>query len=625
MADYSDIISQYGGTPASDYSDIISQFGGVPEKKAIPEARPYPEVTGPLEHWKPSSAEAIGGLADIGGLIAGGLGLAARQYARPVMEGRPFEPVAEVARGVTALPVMAGKAAFGDEQARAQLAALPANVMASYGESYGSPEAAFRTAALQPGRFVTDIMGVPSLAGGATQAVGRVALAPGRAIAAKAYPMVRGAISPKNRFVAETFGAPEIQNALAAAAPGMTVPQALADVNAPLAQAAAESALSVVPTETRAAQLAQEQARAGRMAQIAGTPEDLAALEQARSAEAAANYGRAFKEIMPETPELTTILGRPSMRQAFARAAQIAKERERPFQIGETKPASVVESSIVDEFGRPIRKEIPAETAQYPVESLHYVKMALDDMIRDPVGFGIGATEVDAITKTRKKFLAQLENNDAYATARARYAEQSVPINRMQVAQELQRALTRPLTGEATRASTFAGAVEAAPRTIKRATGQQFFDKLEDILEPSEMKVVNDIRDEFRRNQLAKEQAAFGRAASEGAKELASAKISSGLNIPFLNRAWTIANTVVKRTLGKIDEKLATEIGMMMQDPKDLSKAIAAAKKYVAETEQATAKIRGERAPATPETRARRAIGAVNVMTQSQNQNAMAR
>lgn len=625
MADYSDIISQYGGTPASDYSDIISQFGGVPEKKAIPEARPYPEVTGPLEHWKPSSAEAIGGLADIGALIAGGVGLAARQYARPVIEGRPFEPVAEVARGVTALPVMAGKAAFGDEQARAQLAALPANVMASYGESYGSPEAIYRTASLQPGRFVTDIMGVPSLAGGATQAVGRVALAPGRAVAAKAYPIARNVVSPLNRFIGETFGAPEIQNALAAAAPGMTVPQALADVNAPLAQAAAESALSVVPTETRAAQLAQEQVRAGRMAGVAGSSEDLAALEQARSAEAAANYGQAFKQIMPETPELSNVLGKPSMQRAFARAAQIAKERGRPFQIGETKPASVVESSIVDEFGRPIRKEIPAETAKYPVESLHYVKMALDDMIRDPVDFGIGATEVKAITETRKKFLAQLENNDAYANARARYAEQSVPINRMQVAQELQRALTKPLTGEATRAATFAGAVEAAPRTIKRATGQQFFDRLEDILEPSEMKVVNDIRDEFRRNQLAKEQAAFGRAASESAKELASAKISAGLNIPFLNRAWTIANTVVKRTLGKIDEKLATEIGLMMQDPAELNRAIAKAKEYQKRTERVTAKIRGERAPLTPEARSRRVIGAVNVMTQSQNQNAMAR
>jgi len=621
MADYSDIISQYGGTPASDYSDIISQFGGVPEKK-----KASPVFEKPFFGVAPKTGEeAISNILDIGALMAGGAGLAARQYARPVMEGRPFEPVAEVARGVAALPVMAGKAAFGDEQARAQLENMPANIMASYAKAYGSPEAVYRTAVSQPGRFVTDVAGVPSLAGGAAQAVGRVALAPARAITAKAYPMVRGAFSPKNRFVSEAFGAPEIENALVAAAPGMSVPQALADVNAPLAQAAAESALSVVPTETRAAQLAQEQARAERMAGIAGTPEDLAALEQARSAEAAANYGRAFKQIMPETPEIAAVLGKPSMRAAFGHAAKIAAERGRPFQIGATKPASVVESSIVDEFGRPFRREIPAETAQYPVESLHYVKMALDDMIRDPVEFGIGATEVKAISETRKKFLDQLKNNDAYNTARVQYAAQSIPINRMQIAQELQRALTKPLTGEATRASTFAGAIEAAPRTIKRATGQQFFDRLEDILEPSEMKVVNDIREEFRRNQLAKEQAAFGRAASEGAKELASAKISGGLNIPFLNRAWTIANTIVKRTLGKIDEKLATEIGLMMQDPAELNRAIAKAREYQKATERGVAKIRGERAPLTPETRARRAVGAINVMTQSQNQNAMAR
>lgn len=591
MADYSDIISQYGGTPASDYSDIISQFGGVPEeKKAIPEARPYPEVTGPLERWKPSSAEAIGGLADIGGLIAGGLGLAARQYLKPVMEGRPLEPVAEVARGVAALPVMAGKAAFGDEQARAQLAAMPANIMASYGQAYGSPEAAFRTAVLEPGRFATDIMGVPSLATGAAQLSGRVATAPARAIAARAYPMVRGVVSPLNRLIGDTFGAPEIQNALAAAAPGRTVPQVLADVNAPLAQATAESALSVVPTETRAAQLAQEQARAAQMAQIAGTPEDLAAAQAARAETAAANYKEAFRQAAPEIPEL--LLNRPSMQAAFRAADTIAAE---------------------------------TGGVATPMESLHNVKLALDKIVSKPGDFGLEGAEKAAIANTRRQFIDELSKVPEYAKARAEFAAQSVPINRMQVAQELQRALTKPLTGEATRASTFAGAVEAAPRTIKRATGQQFFDKLEDILEPSEMKVVSDILDEFRRNQLAKEQAALGRAASESAEEIASSGVTAGLNIPFLNTNWTIANTIVKRTLGKVDKKLAVEIGLMMQDPAALNRAITKAKQYKERTERTVAKIRGARGPLTPETKARRAIGAVNVMTQSQNQNAMAR
>lgn len=179
MADYSDIISQYGGTPASDYSDIISQFGGVPEKKAA-----SPVFEKPFFGVAPkTSDEAISNILDIGALMAGGAGLAARQYAKPVMEGRPLAPlapIAEAAKGAVTLPILAGQAAFGDENAMrltgeygGRLLSLPANVMANYGEAYGSPEAAFRTAALQPGRFATDIMGVPSLAAGGVRTAGR--------------------------------------------------------------------------------------------------------------------------------------------------------------------------------------------------------------------------------------------------------------------------------------------------------------------------------------------------------------------------------------------------------------------------------------------------------------------
>lgn len=207
MADYSDIISQYGGTPASDYSDIISQFGGTPEKKAV-----SPVFEKPFFGTTPKTGEeAISNILDISALMGAGAGVAARQYAKPVMEGRPLEPLAEVARGAVALPVMVGKAAFGDEQARAQLANLPANVMASYGEAYGSPEAAFRTAALQPGRFVTDIMGVPSLAAGAARLSGRALLegasaaqTGARNIAARALPIATTEQAIQNRLAALT-------------------------------------------------------------------------------------------------------------------------------------------------------------------------------------------------------------------------------------------------------------------------------------------------------------------------------------------------------------------------------------------------------------------------------------
>jgi len=435
-----------------------------------------------------------------------------------------------------------------------------------------------------------------------------------------ATPIVRNMLNPKARMYSEAFGAqmPEAINALAAARPGMTSAQALADINAPAIQAIGEKITQQVPQEARAVQQAQEASRAARIGQIAGTPEELTAAQEARAAEAKINYGRAFKQVMQETPELTDIMNRPSMEKAFSRAAKIAEERAKPFQIGKTTPETITESKILDEFGRPVQKVTPAEIAKYPVQSLHYVKMALDDMIRDPETFGIGASEVAAIRDTRKAFINELEKNKAYSTARAEYAAQSVPINKMQVAQELQKALTAPVTGEATRAGMFARAAEEAPKTIKRATGQEFFTKLEDVLSPDEMSIVNDVRDEFRRTQLAKDQAKLAKSSAE---ELASSQIGPISHLNLLNRVWTITNTIIKRSLGKIDEKLATQIGMEMLDPAQMKKALQAAQEYNAKTEAIKSGM-GRKMPKPPVLSG--AVTFQNVMT-PENRNAMAR
>lgn len=308
MADYSDIISQYGGTPASDYSDIISQFGGVPEKKTA-----SPVFEKPFFGAAPKTGEeAISNILDIGALMAGGAGLATRQYAKPVMEGRPFEPVAEVARGVTALPVMAGKAAFGDEQARAQLAALPANVMASYGESYGSPEAIYRTAALQPGRFVTDIMGVPSLVGGAAQLSGR-------ALTRGAEAAQTGARNLVSRVMPISTDEAAIQNRLAA----LTSPAAPADIRAAYERGVAIPRTPGMPAPS----LAEATAAAG--VELPG----LAALEK--------SYGSV------ETPAGRAILERPQQQAAAIRDQLARVEATIQERAGQLSPEELANPRII--------------------------------------------------------------------------------------------------------------------------------------------------------------------------------------------------------------------------------------------------------------------------------------
>ena len=405
-------------------------------------------------------------------------------------------------------------------------------------------------------------------------------------VSAAATPIVRNMLNPKAQMYGEAFGAqmPEAINALATARPGLTSAQALADINAPAIQAIGEKAIQRVPQEALASQQTQEAARAQRIGQIAGTPADLAAAEQARTAAAKVNYAKAFQEAAPDIPK--DLLDRPSMKKAFEVAEDLAAERG-----GKSTP----------------------------MQRLHDTKLALDKIVSAPEDYGIAGAQKAAIQDTRKAFISELEKNPAYSKARAEYAAQSMPINKMQVAQELQKAMTAPLTGETTRGAMFAKAAEEAPKTIKRATGQEFFTKLEDVLSPNELNVVNDIRDEFRRTQLAKDQAKLAKSSGE---DLATAQIGPISHLNLLNRVWTIANTIIKRSLGKIDEKLATQIGMEMLDPAQMQKAHKAAQEYNNKTQAMQQHMR--RKPVAPPIISG-AVSFGNALSPQQNQNAMAR
>jgi|GEM_PF-4105386 len=426
----------------------------------------------------------------------------------------------------------------------------------------------------------------------------QLARMPGRAaanvLAEVAYPRIRRAMSPTNRMLSDVFGAPEIQAALQEAPAGMSVPQAIADVNAPQAQAVARQAMAMTPEQTRAGQIAQGQARMEALGRIAGTPEELAAAEEARSAAAAEKYKKAFATAAPQIPQ--EFFDRPSVQAAARVADSIASER------GEMGPPN-------------------------PMQRLHDIKTGLDEVLRDPKGHNIPGG-VKALKNTRAEFIDYLNTNPEYMKARSDFAAQSIPINKKKVAQELLKAATEPLTEEATRAGVFARAVEEAPKTIKKATGEQYFTSLEDVLSPDEMEVINSVRDEFRRTKLADEQAKLGAKAAPEVEELASSKVASAMNIPFLNRVWTIANTIVKRSLGQIDERLATEIGMMMQDPAELNRAIAKARRYEKETAAGAEKLKARRKRITKVTPTRAISGAVtvqNALAPQANQNAMAR
>jgi hypothetical protein len=312
-------------------------------------------------------------------------------------------------------------------------------------------------------------------------------------------------------------------------------------------------------------------ARGEALGTIAQDEAALKAAENARQAATKPLYGAADKQIIKADDTLNTLLERPSMEKALARAKTLAEERNETFQMGKNAPEQKVGSAIVDVDGNPLNvKTIPAEYAKFNGKSLHYLKLALDDLIKDPKSFGLGSNEIGAIKNTRAEFLNWFENKSAnYKAARETYADMSKPVNIMQVGQFLEGKLKPAVeTTVGERAGVFSAAVKEAPTTLKRSTGQTRLESLDQILQPEQVKIVENIR-----KDLARE-AEFAKQATEGGKSGRTFPAPPASLPNFMSRVTAVANVILTRLQGKINQKLAIEMATEMLDPKAAAAAM---------------------------------------------------
>jgi len=146
------------------------------------------------------------------------------------------------------------------------------------------------------------------------------------------------------------------------------------------------------------------------------------ALKQARSQLGGALYERALKKDIPVTSELVSLMDRPSVKNAFVRAQELAKEQ------GVKLPdVQVVNGKLVTSDGSPV--------TSINTTFLHYVKMGLDDGIftgKSPTS-GIGSTQLNAFKDTRSKFLDLLDSsNTTYKNARRVWASDTSVMDAME-------------------------------------------------------------------------------------------------------------------------------------------------------------------------------------------------
>jgi hypothetical protein len=118
------------------------------------------------------------------------------------------------------------------------------------------------------------------------------------------------------------------------------------------------------------------------------------------------------------------------------------------------------------------------------------------------------------------------------------YADYSKKLNRMEVGDYLSKSLNTPLGKES--AGEFATAVENAAGTIKKSTGIPRFEKLSDVLSPSEVASVNNVLADLKRDSKAKELARKVGALDVGGPDVVKEAPQ------LLNRTYTVMKAAVE-------------------------------------------------------------------------------
>ena len=276
---------------------------------------------------------------------------------------------------------------------------------------------------------------------------------------------------------------------------------------------------------------AQEAARLAAIRGVGGTPAELEAAQAIRSASAAQNYGRAFETTIKADPTLAQLSKNPFFKEAIPDAVRLAKAK-----------------------GVNPKEEM--------TEFLHFIKLSLDKQLTKTGDTALSRTEQNAVQNVKKLLAGWMsEKNPAYERARQIFENQSRPINEMQVGQELEKALIKPI-GEGERAGVFATAMREAPRTIKKATGQPRFESLEDVLKPGNLSQVKNVLADLARKAELERLAPLGRAKA--------GQIAQPFGLPAtgpLQQEYMIFKTILGRVSKGINEKTLDTMADALQLP----------------------------------------------------------
>lgn len=284
---------------------------------------------------------------------------------------------------------------------------------------------------------------------------------------------------------------------------------------------------------------AQEAARQAGIRSFGKTPQQLEKAITDRAAEAKQLYEDASKQILRVDDELKALLETDSMKKAMQRVKSIETE------IGKARPSPEGTMSV----GR-----------------LHYLKMAIDDFVKDPDKFGIAGLETAAYQGTREQLIKWITGRSPlYDKARQAFVEASRPINVMQIGQQLEKSLIAPLAA-AERPGPFATAMRETPRTITKATGYPRFKNLEQAVGAENAAAAEAVLADLSR---AAQHEKLARAGASRAGEIIGEAVPGLPATGPLQQKYMIFKTVFNRFGGRLGEKELEVLAEVMKTPKD--------------------------------------------------------
>lgn len=210
---------------------------------------------------------------------------------------------------------------------------------------------------------------------------------------------------------------------------------------------------------------------------------------------------------------------------------------------------------------------------KFSVQNLQRIKESLDAGIKTAKASADAGKRPELspaeLEGTKKAFVEWLSSRSpGWKQARLQYAEDSVPINRMEVGQELEKALTNSM-GSAERPAAFSTAVRESARTIKKATGQPRYENLEEVLAPDQVQGVQNVVSDLRRNAQYEQLAEAG---TPKARELLGQIAPKAPAAGMFNPKYSVVRAIVNRLEGRVTEKGVARLAEAMENPKEMAR-----------------------------------------------------